>query len=364
MQTPFYYYDLNLLRTTLNVAQLSAQSHNFEIHYSVKANNENQILQDVFNSGMGADCVTIYEVQESLKQGVAKEKIVFAGVGKTYQELYLAIQLEIGFINVESIEELELIEEISLELNKSPKVCLRINPNIDANTHSYITTGTEENKFGISPETFPRLFAALNSLQRTQFSGLHFHIGSQITDLSKFSELAQKVNAIQEIFEQKGYSSDVINLGGGLGVNYENPDNESVVDFESYFQGIASNLVRRPGQRILFELGRSIVAQCGTLVSRVSYNKKGLSKNFLIIDAGLNTLIRPALYQASHKVETTISSEQTEVYDVVGPICESSDTFAKDLELPIMTRNNIQDKKSVQNSACLTSEQPFPFLKP
>ena len=319
--TPFYYYDLEVLRATLDEIRCQVYEQPFEVHYALKANVNPQILKLIKEAGLGADCVSGGEVQAALDAGIAPSKIVFAGVGKADWEINLGLENDIFCFNVESIPELEVINELAAGKNKTAGVALRINPNVSANTHHYITTGLNENKFGINLSELDKVMQIVKSLQNIKLLGIHFHIGSQITDMSSFQDLCVKVNELQEQFEANGIKLENINVGGGLGINYEHPNHFPVPEFASYFKVFREHLTLRPGQKLHFELGRSIVAQCGSLISKVLYVKEGTSKKFVILDAGFTELIRPALYQAYHRIENLSSDLQEEKYDVVGPIC-------------------------------------------
>ncbi len=340
-ETPFYFYDMALLGETLEALNQN-KPESYHVHYALKANAHPQILKMVLEAGLGADCVSGNEVQRALDTGFDPSKIVFAGVGKSDKEILLALNAGIFCFNAESIPELEVLNELAGRSGKKAAVALRINPNVDAYTHKYITTGLEENKFGINPYEFERVITSLRGLANISFRGLHFHIGSQITDLTAFKNLCLKVNEINRWFIQKGEVPQHINVGGGLGINYQDPDGHRIVDFKNYFSIFSEFLSLQPHQQVHFELGRAIVGQCGSLISRVLYVKKGINTNFAILDAGMTELIRPALYQAYHKIENISSvSRSTVRYDVVGPICESSDCFGKDVELPETTRGDI-----------------------
>lgn len=341
LQTPFYYYDVALLTKTLEEVKRQYQKHSFHVHYALKANSNPKILKLIESYGLGADCVSGNEVKRSVECGFTNTKIVFAGVGKSDEEINYALDQNILCFNVESLQELEVMNELAGKKNKIASIALRINPNVDAYTHKYITTGLEENKFGINPYEFDDVIALLKKLPNLKLIGIHFHIGSQITDLSPFKKLCQRVNEINQWFLHKGYDLKIINVGGGLGINYKEPDKENIVSYETFFNVFKEFLEVRPNQEVHFELGRAIVAQCGALISKVLYIKKAINTNFAILDAGMTELIRPALYQAYHKIENLSSSGKTLKYDVVGPICESSDCFGKAMELPETERGNL-----------------------
>jgi len=346
METPFYYYDLNLLENTINAAKKEADKYDFHVHYALKANFNDRVLKTICDAGFGADCVSGNEVLKAVEFGFDPNKIVFAGVGKADKEIIAALENDIFAFNVESVQELEIINDLAKSRDKHARVALRINPNVDAQTHHYITTGLEENKFGIKIWELDDCINQLKSLNNIQLIGIHFHVGSQITDLNVFKSLCIKVNELNTWFEERGHSLKVLNVGGGLGVDYHNPDENSIPDFKAYFSIFDQFLERRNDQEVHFELGRALVSQCGSLISKVLYVKKGLKKNFLILDAGMTELMRPALYQAYHKVERLTTDEDTTTakklnYDVVGPICESSDCFAKEVLLPETFRNDL-----------------------
>lgn len=344
-ETPFYYYDLSLLRKTLSELRSAADYPGFKVHYALKANVNPEVLQIIAKSGLGADTVSGGEISAAIRSGFPAEKIVFAGVGKTDSEIEMAIKSGIGCFNVESEPELLAIRNICRRLEMTAPVALRVNPEIDAHTHHYITTGLAENKFGIPMESVDYILKLIKESPELEFRGFHFHIGSQITINEPFKVLCDRINSLQEKYSDLHIAS--INVGGGLGIDYDNPDTHPIPDFKGYFETFHKYLRLRPGQELHFELGRSVVAQCGSLISRVVYVKEGLNKKFVILDAGMTALIRPALYQAYHKIENlTSDSEQKETYDVVGPICESSDTFAEGEKLPETRRGDIMAIRS------------------
>lgn len=341
LETPFYYYDMQLLKKTLDIYTSQLKKYNFYAHYAFKANANDKIISLIKSYELGADCVSGNEVSLALKSGFDSSKVVYAGVGKSDKEIITALEGGIFSFNCESIPEIEVINEIAGRMGKTASVSLRINPDVDAHTHKYITTGKSQNKFGISYWMFDEVIETLRNCKNIYFAGLHFHVGSQITDYNVFDMLTVKVNEIVAIFKDKGMYVHNINLGGGLGIDYSDPDANPISDFVSYFSIIDKKLHREPGQKIHFEPGRAIVGQCGTLISRVLYVKIGKGRKFAILDAGMNDLIRPALYQASHKVQNLTSNGRLMRYDVVGPICESSDSFGKHLLLPNTNRGDI-----------------------
>lgn len=332
--TPYYYYDTQLLRKTLEVIKQECEKHeNFHVHYAVKANANPKILRIISQYGFGADCVSGGEIKAAIEAGFPADKVVYAGVGKSDWEIYLGLEKGIACFNVESIAELEVIEELAVAANKTANVAFRINPNIGAHTHANITTGLAENKFGIAMQDMENVIERATTMNNINVVGLHFHIGSQILDMGDFKALCNRINELQVQLDKHHIYVQSINVGGGLGVNYDSPDRQPIPDFKEYFHTYAKHLRLREGQQLHFELGRSVVAQCGSLISRVLYVKQGSQKQFAILDAGMTDLIRPALYQALHKIQNLTSNEPTEVYDVVGPICESSDVFAKAIDL-------------------------------
>lgn len=339
--TPFYAYNLDLLRQTLKSAGTEASKYNYHVHYALKANANAPVLAEMLHAGFGADCVSGNEVKRAIESGFKPENVVFAGVGKSDAEINYALDQDIFCFNCESKHELEILNELAAAKGKTARIALRINPNVNANTHKYITTGLEENKFGINAWELESVLDLLKTLPNIALIGIHFHIGSQITDLTVFKNLCTRVNEFQEWFVSRNISLQHINVGGGLGVDYYNPDANLVPDFEAYFGLFNQFLEVRPGQEVHFELGRSLVAQCGTLISKVLYIKKGITTNFAILDAGMTELIRPALYQSYHKIENLTSDKAEERYDVVGPICESSDCFGKAVMLPETNRGDL-----------------------
>lgn len=347
VSTPFYYYDMALLDETVSrVSELSSE-YGIEVHYAVKANADERILRRISAAGIGADCVSGDEVLHALKCGFPPEKIVFAGVGKSDRELYDSLRAGISAFNCESLQEMFVLNAMAEAMGKKADICVRINPNIDAHTHKYVTTGLHENKFGIAAHEFEDMVSLVRKCASLNFTGLHFHVGSQITKVPEvFGLECRRVNEIVEFFESKGLVVNNIDLGGGLGVDYEEPDDNPVPDFESWFRTIDAALGRRPDQRVHVEPGRSIVAQCGSLMTRVLFVKNGETKNFVVADAGMNDLIRPALYGAYHKIENlssvlrpNFSAEQA--YDIVGPVCESSDVWGTGRFLPLSVRGDL-----------------------
>lgn len=334
LETPFYYYDVNVLRETLSCINKEAGKYNnFCVHYAVKANANHKVLTIIRESGLGADCVSGGEIRAAIKAGFPTNKIVYAGVGKTDWEINLGLDYDIFCFNVESVPELEIINELAAAKGKTARVAFRINPNVGAHTHANITTGLAENKFGISMEDMDKVIDMAGTLPHVKFVGLHFHIGSQILDMGDFVALCNRVNELQEKLYARQIIVEHINVGGGLGIDYAHPNRQAIPNFTEYFATYHKHLKLRPQQTLHFELGRAVVGQCGSLISKVIYVKQGTNKQFAILDAGMTDLIRPALYQAYHKIENITSEEPMETYDVVGPICESSDIFGKAIDL-------------------------------
>ncbi|MEJ7693252.1 diaminopimelate decarboxylase [Daejeonella sp.] len=343
LETPFYYYDLELLQRTLASCKSAADKYGFHVHYAFKANFNERVLKAIQQIGFGADCVSGNEVKKAIEIGFDPGKVVFAGVGKADREIIEGLDNNIYCFNVESVQELGIINELAAKRGKTARVAIRINPNVDAHTHHYITTGLEENKFGVNQWELKACVEELRKSANLKLIGIHFHIGSQITNLDIFKSLCVKANELSQWFEEHGFQLEILNVGGGFGVDYHNPDEAAVNDFESYFEIFDKFLDRKPNQEVHFELGRALVAQCGNLVSRILYVKNGLKKNFLILDAGMTELMRPALYQAYHKIENVSADKNGETvkYDVVGPICESTDWLGKEVELPVSKRGDI-----------------------
>ena len=342
IQTPFYYYDIELLRETLRCINDEAGRHeHFVVHYAVKANANPKVLRYIREAGLGADCVSGGEIEASIKAGFPSSKIVFAGVGKSDWEINLGLDHDIFCFNVESIPELEVINELAEAKGKIARVAFRLNPNVGAHTHANITTGLAENKFGISMNDMMTVIGEAEKLKNVKFVGLHFHIGSQILDMGDFEALCNRVNDLQNQLECHRIQVEHINVGGDLGVDYQHPNRLPIPDFKAYFNTYAKKLKLRPGQTLHFELGRAVVAQCGSLITRTLFIKEGAVKKFAIVDAGFTDLIRPALYQAYHKIENLSSDLPNDTYDVVGPICESTDVFAKQIDLNRTSRGDL-----------------------
>jgi diaminopimelate decarboxylase len=333
LETPYYYYDTEVLHRTLQTVTSEAGKYDFHVHYALKANANARILNIINSYGLGADCVSGGEVRAALEAGFPASRVVFAGVGKADWEINYGLEHDIFCFNVESIPELEVINELAEAQGKVARIALRINPNVQADTHHYITTGKEENKFGIALCDFDKVVDVAVKAKNIKLIGIHFHIGSQILELNNFAGLCSRVNELQDQLAKRNITLEHINVGGGLGIDYHYPSRNPISDFAGYFKTFKSMLKLRDGQTLHFEPGRSIVGQCGNLISKVLYIKEGVNKKFAVLDAGFTELIRPALYQAYHKIENITSELPVEKYDVVGPICESSDCFGKEVEL-------------------------------
>ena len=357
LDTPFYYYDMDVLRETLRVLHDEASDPRWHVHYAVKACATDAVMRTIAQSGLGADCVSGGEVKAAVEAGFPASQIVFAGVAKTDSEIRYALEQGIFCFNVESMEELEVISQLASAMGTVAQVCLRVNPNVDAHTHDKITTGLSENKFGIPMRFLPEAVQRCYGLPSVRFLGLHFHIGSQITDPEPFVQLSRRVKELVEQVEQldctdadgKPVRATVqhINVGGGLGILYEHPNHFPIPNFKAYFATWREHLRLRPDQHLHFELGRSIVAQCGNLITRVLYVKHGENKQFAIVDAGMTDLIRPALYGAFHRVENISHPDNEEQsYDIVGPICESSDVFVEGYRIAAVQRGDLLAMRS------------------
>jgi len=343
LQTPFYYYDTQLLDNTLQSIKKETDKHEgYHLHYAVKSNANKKVLRHIMEAGFGADCVSGGEIQTCLDAGFPAEEIVFAGVGKADWEIKLGLTAGIQYFNVESIPELEVINEIAGEMGKVARISFRINPNVGAHTHAHITTGLAENKFGIEMADMEKVIRIAQKMENVEFVGLHFHIGSKILEMDDFVALCNRINELQDKLETLDIPTvKNINVGGGLGIDYQHPNENPIPDFKAYFDTYANHLKLRPGQHLHFELGRAVTGQCGSLITRCLYVKKGTIKQFAIVDAGMTELIRPALYNALHVIENLSSTCDEEKYDIVGPICESSDTFACNYSLPKTQRGDL-----------------------
>lgn len=343
MTTPYYLYDTELLKKTLDeIKKGAATIENSFVHYAVKACTNPKVLEVIRDAGLGIDCVSGGEIEVVVNAGFDPSRIMFAGVGKADWEIQTALDNNIECFVVESIPELEVINEFAAKKGKIADVCLRINPNVGAHTHANIVTGLSENKFGINMADMMEVIRLCQELPQINFKGLHFHIGSQILEMDDFEALCRRVNELLDKLDAAGIHAEIIDVGGGLGIDYEHPEKHPIPDFENYFSIFRNKLKLRKGQELHFELGRSVVGQCGRLITKVLYVKNSGPKQFVIVDAGFTDLIRPALYGAHHRiVNITNTDDDMETYDVVGPICESSDVFDKDVRLSKTKRGDL-----------------------
>lgn len=359
VKTPFYYYEKDLLERTLDAIDACISGTPMKMHYAIKANPTPELLRIISARGYGADCVSGNEIKAAIECGFSPEKIYYAGVGKTDEEILTGIDAGIGCFNVESLEEIDILSGLAENRNKKVTVALRVNPNIDAHTHEYITTGLKENKFGIDLTLLEEAVRKVKEAKYLDLGGLHFHIGSQITISEPFKILCERINDLKTKFKLEGTCFRFFNVGGGLGIDYDNPDENPIPDFANYFDTILNNIHLDPGQEVHCELGRAVVAQCGSLITKVVLVKKGLEKSFVITDAGMSDLIRPALYGAHHKIENISETGKPcdHLYDVVGPICESSDVFGKDELLPETQRGDLLALRSAGAYGAAMSSQ-------
>ncbi len=341
LKTPFYYYDLDLIAETLDEINKHAFSRGFHVHFALKANNNDPILQMMQKAGLGADCVSGEEIEKAVGAGFDPSKIAFAGVGKSDPEMETGLRNDIFSFNCESAQELEALNELAGKLGKQARIALRINPNLEAGTHRYITTGTDDNKFGIPSEFLPGILDSLDRFKNLKLTGMHVHIGSQIENFKVFEAMCGRINNLKSFFTERGFKLQHINVGGGFGICYNAPDHHPIPDFKNYFELFDQHLERDRGEEIHFELGRSLVGQSGSLISKVLFTKQGRNTHFAIIDAGMTELIRPALYQARHHIEVLTSNRPNRTYTVAGPICETADTFRTGISMPEVKRGDL-----------------------
>ena len=346
-ETPFYLYDMALLRQTLESVVYESKRYGYHLHYAIKANYDDRILQVIREYGLGIDCASGNELKKAIEAGFDPKKIVYAGVGKKDKELKYAIEQEILAINVESLEELFLLDRLSGEAGKVTEVALRVNPDIDPKTNHCIDTGQADSKFGISYEEILENADELKKLKNLKLICIHLHIGSQIRELHVFENMCNKVNVIVENMERLGFSFRFVDVGGGLGVNYDVPENEPIPNFASLFS-IIHNHLSVGDREVHFEFGRAIVAECGELITSVLFNKTtATGRRLVIVDASMTELIRPALYGSYHNIENiTSDSELTTKYTVVGTACESTDVFQENVSLKKTKRGDLLALKS------------------
>ena len=332
LRTPFYVYSRNTIKNNFDRFNRSIGELGGIICYSVKANSNLSVLETIAELGGGADVVSLGEYQRALKAGIDKNKIVFSGVGKQDFEIAETLKSSLLQYNIESVSELEAVNKIAVSLNKQAPIAIRVNPDIDAGTHENISTGKADNKFGIPITNAKEIYQYASKLEKIKIVGVDVHIGSQISDLNAFHQTFENIAKL--IFELKKIKIHVenIDIGGGLGIKYTDSDMEpDLQEYCSMVRQILGNL----NCKIIFEPGRYIVGNSGILVTKVLYKKKSQNKNFLITDAGMNDFSRTALYGAAHRLIpiSKKSSGQSEVYDVVGPVCETTDTFLKNHSL-------------------------------
>ena len=347
IETPFYLYDINLLRQTLESVVYESNKYNYKVHYAIKANNDDYLLSIIKEYGIGIDCASGNEVRKAIEMGFDPKTVVYAGVGKKDKEIIYALEQEILAINCESIEELQVVNELAGKMGKKADVGLRVNPDIDPKTNHCIDTGQADSKFGIAYDEILENAELIKSLENINIIGIHIHIGSQIRELHVFENMCNKANAIVEKLESLGFSFRMVDVGGGLGINYDVPENEPIPNFASLFS-IVHEYLNVKGKEIHFEFGRSIVGECGELITSVLYNKTtATGRRLLIIDASMTELIRPMLYGSYHNIENITSQEEGfKKYTVVGTACESTDVFDENISLRKSKRGDLLTIKS------------------
>ena len=347
LETPFYLSDLGLLRQTLESVSYESKKYDYQVHYAIKANYDDRILAVIREYGIGIDCASGNELRKAIEAGFDPKKIVYAGVGKRDKELRYAIEQQILAINCESIEELQVLNGLAGEAGRRVDIALRVNPDIDPKTNHCIDTGQADSKFGISYEEILENAEAIKALEHLNIIGLHLHIGSQIRELHVFENMCNKVNVIVENLVRLGFTIDFVDVGGGLGINYDVPENEPIPNFASLF-AIVHNYLRVGDRKVHFEFGRSIVGECGELITRVLYNKTtATGRRLAIVDASMTELIRPALYGSYHNIENiTSEAETSHKYTVVGTACESTDVFDENVSLRKTSRGDLLTIKS------------------
>ena len=336
-QTPYYVYDFDHITAQYNALKESFKARKSLMAYAVKANSNLSVIQHLAKLGAGADCVSIGEVKRALKVGIAPYKIIFSGVGKIDDEIRQALELDILMINVESEAELDRVEIIAKELNKEARISVRVNPNIDPKTHPYISTGLHENKFGVDIDTAKRMYIKCKNSENLKAVGIHCHIGSQLTELEPIKESVKIVADLVRNLKAIKMEINFFDVGGGLGIVY---DDEKLIDLNEYAQSILENLFGLD-ITVVCEPGRFLVGNSGTFVTKVLYEKINGEKRFVIVDGAMNDLIRPSLYNAYHKVEVLNDNQEFSDCNLVGPVCESGDFFAKDVQLPQTQHNDL-----------------------
>ena len=336
-QTPYYVYDFDHITGQYNELKEAFKARKSLVAYAVKANSNLSVIKHLGDLGAGADCVSIGEVKRALQVGIKPYKIIFSGVGKIDSEIKEALELGILMINVESEAELDRVELIAGELNKEARISVRVNPNIDPQTHPYISTGLHENKFGVDIDTAKRMYIKCKNSEHLDPVGIHCHIGSQLTQLEPIKESIKIVADLVRNLKAINMEITFFDVGGGLGIVY---DDEKLIDTRDYAQSILENLFGLD-ITVVCEPGRFLVGNCGTFVTKVLYEKINGDKRFVIVDGAMNDLIRPSLYDAYHKIEVLDKSENSSSCNLVGPVCESGDFFAKNRELPATEHNDL-----------------------
>ena len=337
-QTPYYVYDFDYITKQYNELKDAFKARKSLISYAVKANSNLSVVKHLGDQGSGADCVSIGEVKRALKVGIPKYRIIFSGVGKIDEEIKEALNLDILMINVESEAELHRVALIAKELDKVARISIRVNPNVDPKTHPYISTGLHENKFGVDLNTAKRMYIYAKNNENIDPVGIHCHIGSQLTELAPIKESVNIVaDLVRNLKSALSIELNFFDVGGGLGIVY---DNEVLIDTYEYAQTVLDALFGLD-VTVVCEPGRFIVGNCGTFVTKVLYEKINGSKRFVIVDGAMNDLIRPSLYDAYHKIEVLNKTEDVSDCNVVGPVCESGDFFAKNINLPQTEHNDL-----------------------
>jgi diaminopimelate decarboxylase len=335
--TPLYVYDFDAMRVQFEALKEAFRGRKSILAYAVKSNSNLSVVKHFATLGSGADCVSIGEVRRALMAGVPKYRIIFSGVGKRDDEIREAIESDILYINVESEAELERVEWIAHELNTTARISVRVNPNIDPKTHPYISTGLHDNKFGVEIVAAKRMYIQAKNSDHLDPVGIHFHIGSQLTELEPIYEAAVIVADLLRSLQAIDIELKFFDIGGGLGVRY---DNETTIEPYNYVQAILSAL-KGIDVTIICEPGKFLTANAGYFLTKVLYEKNNGAKRFVVVDGAMNDLIRPSLYKAYHRIEALEKSGEESVADVVGPVCESGDFLAKNYPLPMMEHNDL-----------------------
>ncbi len=336
-ETPLYVYDFDAMTKQFETLKEAFRGKKSILAYAVKANSNLSVIKHFASLGSGADCVSIGEVRRALMAGVPAYKILFSGVGKRDDELREAILSDILYINVESEAELGRVEMVASQLDKVARISVRVNPNIDPQTHPYISTGLHDNKFGVDLDSAKRMYIKAKNSQFLDPVGIHFHIGSQLTQLEPIYEAAVIVADLVRSLSAISIDLKFFDMGGGLGVQY---DNEVTITPYDYAQAILGAL-KGLDLTIIGEPGRFLTANAGYFLTKVLYEKKNGSKRFVVVDGGMNDLLRPSLYKAYHRIEAIGKKGEPSACDVVGPVCESGDFLAKGYELPLMEHNDL-----------------------